>query len=363
MRPAVAILRFVRSRKRRAIRLAAGLLGVSLVVKLALVLLHRYYQGKAHVLPKVPRTTSSTITHSDLEHDLYTRDTVHQALSSQNLGHIEFHKGLRTSIVAHLKAKQVSQTTTENAGLNVVVGVEYGAELDEYASLGWRALGIEPNPVYHASLGRFAVRGDDVISINTCAAGSKSSTDNVTLVYKGRPFTAPCEVALDDIITEHVDSLSIDIQGAELSVLEGAADILSTGQVNVIFAEYEPGLSCEKLLSFLSASGHVLFDSLWYGLKYGSEVPDYVRFNMSGKNITSYCQAASMASRGYAESYGTPVNKEHFSYTWLQNDIIAIPAELVSNDTLHFLSTLSSRCGYEFDCSSRVSNVITHFES
>lgn len=279
-----------------------------------------------------------------------TDKNVQFLLSAQGFGHYEFHNGIRTLIMEFHKSRL--KKAREPPGLNVVVGVEYGSEIDEYTKKGWHTLAVEPNPVFHAILER---KCQATCKLNKCGAGEFDAT-GVPMAYQGDVFQA-CTVQLDQIIKTKVESLSIDIQGLELNVLKGSKRLLRERQIDVIFAEYQPGIICKNLLEFLSFNGYVLFDFLWYGQAVASRHPEYVRFDTNksmSMDIENYCKLASFTSANYSAHYGLEHDSHRSArqYMWLQNDIVAVHRAVFDAEFADFLSNLRQlQCGRAFQCS------------
>ena len=287
--------------------------------------------------------------------DMFVSREVFLLISKQNLGHLSFHHWLRTHITEYLKgASPTSDSRKVSAdGTLVVVGVEYGAEIDEYIQRGWKTRAVEPNPAYFEALSHKCVPSH--CTLTKCAAGDFDS-QLVTLNYQGTDFTS-CMVKLQDIENDHINTLSIDVQGNELSVLKGSEELLNARKIDIVFAEYQPGENCEHLLDFLHSHDYVLFDTLWYGQNSMSNELENIRFDWEGQNsidIHDYCKLTSFVNDAYSAPY-QKTRVEHAlleqSYRWLQNDIIAIRRDLLNMAFVSFLANVSSRCG-ETSCES-----------
>ena len=279
---------------------------------------------------------------------------VNLLVSQQNLGHHSFHHWLRTHITEYLKGGV--HTTHYSDGILFVVGVEYGAEIEEYVQKGWKIHAVEPNPAYLEALSHKCVPSN--CTLTKCAAGELNSQE-VTLNYQGSAFTS-CMVKLQDIETGHITSLSIDVQGNELSVLKGSYGLLNAKKVDMIFSEYQPGENCESLLHFLHSSNYVLFDTLWYGQNSLSDELENVQFDWGDRtsiSIHEYCKSTSFVNEFYSAPYREDGDKQRLldqTFRWLQNDIIAVRSDLLDSDFLRFLANVSAICGQTVCESSRV---------
>jgi len=120
------------------------------------------------------------------------------------------------------------------------------------------------------------------VNLNRCALGESCADaelyiacpDNVGQSsfrrphnYSGKAITVSCRT-LDDYVDEHriaVNIIKIDVEGAELSVLQGATRILSGSVKPCLIIEFweefqrEYGSSCAEMASFLIAHGYKLF--------------------------------------------------------------------------------------------------------
>ena len=296
--------------------------------------------------PRLPTAELTSINHQQ----------VNLLISNQNLGHLSFHNRLRTDITEYIKGESpLSASRIVPAdGTIVIVGVEYGSEIDEYMKRGWKTHAVEPNPAYHDALSHKCTPGH--CTLTKCGAGDFDS-QLVTMSYQDMNFNS-CMVKLQDIENDHIHALSLDIQGNELSVLKGSEQLLNTSKIDIVFAEYQPGTNCEHLLYFLQSHSYVLFDTLWYGQNSESGELENAKFDWGGENsieIQEYCKLTSFVNERYYGPYQNHGNIHALlKYSWLQNDIIAIRSDLLDLSFFQFLSNLSNQCVEKSCESSRI---------
>lgn len=77
---------------------------------------------------------------------------------------------------------------------------------------------------------------------------------------KGAIYEVPT-VRLDDLVDERVGFMKVDVQGAELEVLEGAKNLVDGPGVDLMFVEFDGDA---RVLHWLFDRGYRLFDSLYY---------------------------------------------------------------------------------------------------
>ena len=279
-------------------------------------------------------------------------------LSSQCLGHLEFHHGLRTALIQLMLN---SSAITNTQALAVIVGVEFGYEIEAMLQIGLDVVGYEPNPGYFDHLDQIVEQNPGRVVIHKFGAG-KENIDAVKLSYQSKEFTAEI-VTLDSTISRSILSLSIDVQMNEFNVLIGARRILSERAVAIIFVEYQPGKGCIDILNLLDGHGYVLFDFIWYGNEIKSSDP------MAGSYYPeAFSDYASLPRHAIptealeVEKHCTAVQEPGDQFRWLQNDIVAIHRSYVTNDLLQSLSKIRSRCGESFPCerSSRLEQMHRH---
>jgi FkbM family methyltransferase len=65
-------------------------------------------------------------------------------------------------------------------------------------------------------------------------------------------------IAIDDLISTHVDFMKVDVQGGELDVLKGSKKTIDTYGVDVLHLEYSGD---EGIIEFLNSHDYVIFDT------------------------------------------------------------------------------------------------------
>jgi FkbM family methyltransferase len=139
---------------------------------------------------------------------------------------------------------------------------------------GGRILAIEPLPENVGRLeqnvrrnelenvtivGAAAGADDGEIVLNVAADSAFSSVGTVTKYRAAGALRVPCR-RLDSLWAElgrpHVALVKIDVEGAELDVLDGATELLRASRP-VLLVEADPGLAAEALAAHLTDAGYV----------------------------------------------------------------------------------------------------------
>jgi FkbM family methyltransferase len=169
--------------------------------------------------------------------------------------------------------------------------IDVGTHVGQYTMLASRLVGatgsvhaFEPQPDTFALLNHNIDANEFTnVHLNRCALGETSSNvqlyvarpDNIGQSsfrrpqnYSGTALTVPCR-RLDDYVEERgirrIDVIKIDVEGAELSVLRGARNILSrAARPHLIIEFWEPfqreyGTSCKQMAEFLYDHDYRLF--------------------------------------------------------------------------------------------------------
>lgn len=152
----------------------------------------------------------------------FPRGVLSDYLYKQRLSHIAFHHPFVKETLARMVSKPGEASIA-------VVGVEWGAEVMQFANLGYKVYAFEPMTRYVSYLkGRVSAHKDWNVSVIQIAAG-KGDVGNITLNYhtEGQDVTEVVRTGkVDDHIREEVAVFSLDIQGNELDVLQGSPQLL-----------------------------------------------------------------------------------------------------------------------------------------
>lgn len=164
---------------------------------------------------------------------------------------------------------------------------DIGAHAGLYSLLADRLVGplgtvvaFEPDPRNLANLRRhIAINGTTNVSVIPAAVGRTTGTVQLSLAassYENRlsdsadtPDTPVQCYALDDAVTRLAlplpDCIKIDTEGAEVDVLRGAANILSTARPVIFLATHSPDLhaSCAQMLRELHYRIHSIGGGPW----------------------------------------------------------------------------------------------------
>lgn len=124
---------------------------------------------------------------------------------------------------------------------------------------------------------------------------------------------------------QSIDFLKIDVQGAEQSVLRGAARLLAQKRIQIAYVEWSGD---SEILSLLEASGFGVFDSTFVGTLGGdlwSRCVDWGFSRIGSLRLSTGKEALHLVYRGDAASLPTiltAINEQRG--TWLQTDLIAV---------------------------------------
>lgn len=220
-----------------------------------------------------------------------------------------------------------------------VVGVSGGSEVLTWARRGYEVHAFEPMAASIDHLRKNGKGLSDMIIHHVAATNTNSGF--MTVKYKPMNWTARVKQARVDskLHGKAVDVLSVDVQGAEWPVLEGAMKLLETpGKVRSLWVELFPcGKNNLRMLYKLDALGYVLFDMIPLG----------------ATRSTGQREAMNMAPDAVKKGWNKrPSNfKEHFKHMcwvkrkywiWYATDILAIQRELVTPQMLHEIKFLTS---------------------
>lgn len=225
-------------------------------------------------VPKVPRTTSdewqgkySTISNS--QPATLWRGVLARDLLVQGLSHRFFHSLSTKRYLAALVTPKIP--IIEQRVAVAVVGVEYGQEVHMLASTGYIVYAFEPirfffdklqnamrqNRQYFESCQTYGNVKSGYAKERHCpekkwniiahqvAIGSDNN-GNISLSYKEQNAWVP-RARLDHYITEELTVLSIDIQGNELDVLKGSAELLKKKKIRSLVRLSDNTRFCTKM--------------------------------------------------------------------------------------------------------------------
>lgn len=154
----------------------------------------------------------------------FPRGHVHRTLYDQRLSHLAFHSGDLKPALARL----VSDPATSAASV-AVVGVEWGAEVVALAEIGFHVYAFEPVAKFVAHLEEVLKEKPHLnVTVLPIAAVAERNVGNVTLEYPNAGVSESVASGIvDDFVKGELAVLSIDVQGNELEVLQGAKHLLS----------------------------------------------------------------------------------------------------------------------------------------
>lgn len=206
-------------------------------------------------------------TETNKEADPYLRrGLIHPLLHQQGLSHIIFHNYSFQELLASIIPKKYARSV-------LVAGVEWGGDVKHFAEIGYRVIAFEPLTWYFDNLEKYFKPSDDEqprnVTLFNMAVGNESGTLDVT--YQYRKQSVPI-VRIDDKVNEPVSLLMADVQGNELSVLQGALGLLRSS-VQMVWVE---AFSCNPkvalLLDLLDKENFIIFDFAPWGRPPGQDL-------------------------------------------------------------------------------------------
>ena len=295
------------------------------------------------------------ISQADGKHDISMSDQpsgrltklsglVNDHLSAQHIHNTAFHRGIKALLAAMVTNEQVASKKVA-----VVVGVEYGADIEAFLNMGFSVVGFEADRQRYPHLEHMSVRTRGRAHVHLCGASDQPGKMNIT--YYNQVFEA-CLVRIDDYVSTSVSVLSVDIQGQEGLALQGSKRLIQRHGVDMMWVEIDPD-TCEPITQFLHDMGYILWDRVWAG----SVTPSATHvFNRSlspfewelnqahlsaatfpNRRIQSYCaRARELMSRGL--------------FQWVQTDIIAIHSSAMRRSYVKIMKTFHLWCGSHVEC-------------
>jgi len=247
---------------------------------------------------------------------------VHDVFSRQGISYIGFH-------AKELKLRLAS--LVHKTGKVVVAGVKHEGEVQFMAQAGYEIYAFEPLQRHYEAIRKLSERRPHwMVHLHKVVLGNRSG-GTVKLSRGGENVH---RAQIDDYIapTEEIDVLSVDIQGNELEVLQGAKKLLENGSIRSLWIEI---MGCnkksERLLKLLEKD-YIIFDLVPWGAR------------------------RTAVGRMEAMGNGTLTNRPHKhinylwwlcangkeSFKWVQTDIVAVRKDLVTRHLLQRFSTIAN---------------------
>ena len=171
----------------------------------------------------------------------------------------------------------VSSMANYSGGTLIDVGAHRGTTLTPFARRGWRVFAFEPDDVNRGALVKHVEAGGFDVTVDPRAIDNETGR-HLDFYRSGHEISQQVEtVTLDDAIENYkidrIDVLKIDVEGNELSALNGFS---FSPRPNIMVVEYEDakteklGYSAEKLAKILIEKNYDVFVSEWHPIeKYG----------------------------------------------------------------------------------------------
>lgn len=248
---------------------------------------------------------------------------IHPLLHHQSLSHLSLHSSPFQLYLASLFTSKAI----------AIVGVEWGSDLRHFASSSFRVHAVEPatkflthlraeisaNPHWDVTLHPFAAGNisGPIIQINY---GNENVVENVT------------QRRLDDMLREHLAVLTVDIQGDELYVLQGASALLPASVDSLWIEAGSCNPKVAHILDMLDQH-YVLFDFVPWGSN---------RHHPMEKVPRSYPSFAFDSDRPspFTQYLDWMCDIRKRDYRWLQTDLLAVRRDLIGK-VWHNLATLA----------------------
>lgn len=293
-------------------------------------------------------------------------------LYNQALSHAAFH----SIVVQQALADVVTEGKSEKKGI-VVIGVEWGKDVMHFAHAGFHVLAMEPMPRFHDMLAsRLAQEPTWNVTLVRAAAGNASGT--MRLRYQGVEAPDVVQVLpIDDvvqsqhdvslqtahqlldpqvhqqldqsIVTRHhapnldqqLKILTADVQGGELSVLQGARKLIDDS-IDMIWVE---AIACNPdlptLLRFFHERGFAVFDFVPVGTPLTQE-----KSNTSWRSRHNFLFPPERPS-AFNEYLNWFCASRHQGFTILQTDFVAIKRHLVPAARRHLAGIAERVCSLQ----------------
>lgn len=217
------------------------------------------------------------------------------------------------------------------------MGVEWGTDLQHFASAGYRVIGVEPARKYVSHLRTLVDQNPSWnVTILPFAAGNESD-GTIDLRYDngGVDEQVPVE-RLDDHISEPLAVLSADVQGGELAVLQGSSGLLETNVASVWVEAIACNQRVSSLLDLLD-DRFVIFDFVPWGMPL-----TYSRKDVP-KTPSSFVFNASRPS-SFDAYLAWMCETRKRSYKWLQTDFLAIRRDLIDKIWSQLVALADTKC-------------------
>lgn len=254
------------------------------------------------------------------------------ALFEQGVSHDQFHlRAMKLRLAAMVRLhKRVA-----------IVGVEGGHDVIHFALDGYETHAFEPmsSSIEHVRswAERSKIKG---IHLHHVAA-SNVSGKSITAAYltgSKKEYEKVSTARVDDSVTGGLDVLSADIQGNEWDVVQGAMRIINGPGVRSMWIEIHPcNPRVPPMLAELDRLGYVMFDMVPIGA------------TRATKERETLIEAANAARLGW---YTRPPRFDHYfdwmckiqkeHWLWLQTDVLAIKREILTDDMMLKIKSLSS---------------------
>lgn len=274
---------------------------------------------------------------------IYEEGMIQDTLRKQNLSHAAFHTGMKRTL--GLKWQTMSGILNRDRRVAAIVGVEYGEEALELGKMGYKLMLFEPNKEFsQVTSDKLSEQNIQFEMFNVALSDSRGEG---TIEYGGSSHAANFGL-FDDFLNGSITILSIDTQGNEYDVLQGATHIFKNMslQVEMMWIEIST-LICDtkltKLLKLVDRT-HVIMDFVWWG-KPKSESDE--EFSADPWNLGHYTFCDGKQS---IDSYVNLFCSQQDTFSWLQTDLLAIDRRLISPRIMKSLSHMVSYCWKHFDC-------------
>lgn len=258
--------------------------------------------------------------------------TIRPLLHEQALSHLAFHSAaLKRALAGLLPARAVA-----------VVGVEWGDDVAHLADAGYHVYAFEPAAKFVAHLRRLVARNPawNVTVVPVAAGNATRGTVRLEYPNEGVSETVPAST-LDQHVHEELAVLSLDIQGDELHVLQGAPRTLREVGVHSVWVE---AIACnDKVAEVLNMldERYVIFDFVPWG-KRNEDVSRDVPMDL--KSFAFDPQRPG----GFAEYLAWMCHEKEQRYRWLQTDFLAVRRDLMQEHVVRSLKSIAdAHCGPE----------------
>lgn len=247
-------------------------------------------------------------------------------INNENFNPLFWNQGISNEVFHFALVKSYIADVVRTHNVAAVVGVLDGIEAYWLAKTGFKVFAFEPVKEFADVLHR-KFKKHNMTNITIVNKAVSNISQKVAQISYGESGNTAETIRIDDLVSESIDVLSIDIQGNEYDALLGATNLLEHGKIVSLWIEIK---ACNEkvplLLNKLLANDYILYDFVPWGQTKNNERKTSV-FHWHRDNSNSVLFRP--------ETINNYLNwmcsiKPHFWY--LQTDVLAIHRASVTKE-------------------------------